>query len=135
MKNGIAIVGLNGSGKSTLAHKLAKKINYYEIDVEDYYFPEQKTSRQNALEGNYSGKHECIGDLPYSLPRSKSEVEYAILKDIKEHAKFILSGVAMNWDEKVLSKIKIAFWLKTPTSERVRRVKEREEKHWGYKSS
>ena len=74
--------------------------------MEDYYFPEQKTSRQNALEGNYSGKHEYIGDLPYSLSRSKSEVESAILKDIKEHTKFILSGVAMNWDEKVLSKIK-----------------------------
>ena len=47
---GIAIFGLNGAGKSTLAHALAKKLNFYEIDVEDYYFPEQMQSRKNALE-------------------------------------------------------------------------------------
>ena len=37
MYNGIAIIGLNGAGKSTLAHVLAKKLHYFEIDVEDYY--------------------------------------------------------------------------------------------------
>ena len=37
MYNGIAIIGLNGAGKSTLAHFLAKKLHYFEIDVEDYY--------------------------------------------------------------------------------------------------
>ena len=48
MPYGIAIVGLNGSGKSTLGHALAKELGYFEIDVEDYYFPEQKESRQAA---------------------------------------------------------------------------------------
>ena len=45
---GIAIFGLNGAGKSTLTHALAKELKFYEMDVEDYYFPEQKESRKNA---------------------------------------------------------------------------------------
>ena len=49
-RNGIAIVGLNGSGKSTLGHMLAKETGYHEMDVEDYFFPEQRESRRNALE-------------------------------------------------------------------------------------
>ena len=56
MGRGIALVGLNGSGKSTLGHALAKELGYFEIDVEDYYFPEQKESRQAALEGEYDVK-------------------------------------------------------------------------------
>ena len=45
MSEGIAIVGLNGSGKSTLGHALANELSYYEIDVEDYYFPEQNSEQ------------------------------------------------------------------------------------------
>ena len=50
MVQGIAVFGLNGVGKSTLTHALAKAMGYFEMDVEDYYFPEQKESRQWALE-------------------------------------------------------------------------------------
>ena len=46
MAQGIAIVGLNGSGKSTLNHLLSRKLGYFERDVEDYYFPQQKAHRQ-----------------------------------------------------------------------------------------
>ena len=68
MQEGIAIVGLNGSGKSTLGHALAKALNYYEIDVEDYYFPEQQESRKeyqkdrlqcDSTRWNASGSEEC----------------------------------------------------------------------------
>ena len=38
MVYGIAIMGLNGCGKSTLAHEISKRLNYFEMDVEDYYF-------------------------------------------------------------------------------------------------
>ena len=64
MQEWIAIVGLNGSGKSTLGHALAKTLNYYEIDVEDYYFPEQQESRKAALEGYYGVNCDYLGDLP-----------------------------------------------------------------------
>ena len=64
MREGIAIVGLNGSGKSTLGHALAKALNLYEIDVEDYYFPEQRESRKAALDGEYGVNCSYLGDKP-----------------------------------------------------------------------
>lgn len=131
MPEGIAIVGLNGSGKSTLGYALAKELDYYEIDVEDYYFPEQKESRRAALDGVYEENCDYLGDKPYSLARTKEEVEEGIARDIAAHPRYILTGVTINWSEKILSTIKVVFWLKTGTDERVRRVKDREEKRWG----
>ena len=131
MQEGIAIVGLNGSGKSTLGHALAKELNYCEIDVEDYYFPEQQESRKAALDGQYGVNCDYLGDMPYSVPRTKEDAEECIAKEISKHPKYILTGVTLNWNEEILSTIKYVFWLKTNADERVRRVKEREEKRWG----
>lgn len=132
MFQGIAILGLNGSGKSTLAHALAKLIDYFEIDVEDYYFPEQRDGRKQALEGSGVCDTGETGDkLPFSNPRSKEEVQTAILQDIKTHPEFILSGVTMNWCDEILSQIDIAFLVQTPVEERLRRIQSREEKRFG----
>lgn len=131
MGKGIAIVGLNGSGKSTLGHVLAKELGYFEIDVEDYYFPEQKESRQAALEGEYDVKCNYLGEIPYSEARSKSEVNQAIAKTIDSHEKYVLSGVTLDWSDEILSTIQKVFWLKVNSEERVKRVQSREEKRWG----
>lgn len=131
MIQGIAIFGLNGGGKSTLAHALAKQIDYFEMDVEDYYFPEQRESRKGALDNADVIETEQLGELPFSNPRTKSEVQDAILEDIKKHPKFILSGVTMNWCEEILSHIDIAFWIQTPLKERLKRIQSREEKRFG----
>ena len=131
MVRGIAILGLNGGGKSTLTHALAKEIDYFEMDVEDYYFPEQKFSRQWALENSKILATECLGELPFSKPRTKDEVQSAILNDIKAHPMFILSGVTMNWCEEILSRIDIAFLVQTPLEERIKRIQSREEKRFG----
>lgn len=131
MSKGIAILGLNGGGKSTLAHALAKEINYYEMDAEDYYFPEQKASRQSSLDKQYDIVCNYLGELPYSVPREKKVVEQAIYEEIQLHPNFILAGVTMNWSEKILSNLFIAFWIRTPIEERIKRIKEREEKRFG----
>ena len=131
MIHGIAIMGLNGCGKSTLAHEIARKIGFYEMDVEDYYFPEQKYSRQAVLEHKHNVKCEYKGAFPYSVPRSKTEVEEMIRDDIEKHPQFIISGVTMNWEENVLSAIDVAFILEVPTNERVKRVQQREEIRFG----
>ena len=128
MFNGIAIIGLNGAGKSTLAHVLAKKLHYFEIDVEDYYFPEQRSSRINALEGRTSAD---VSFIPYLSPRAKSEVEFAIRKDINCNPQFVLSGVSLNWSESILSQIDIVFYLHVPLSERLRRIRSREAQRFG----
>ena len=131
MVQGIAIYGLNGGGKSTLTHALAKTMGYYEMDVEDYYFPEQRESRQWALENSDVINTDHLGKLPFSNPRSKSEVENAILDDIEAHPNFILSGVTMNWSDEILSHINIAFWIQAPLEERLKRINRREEKRFG----
>lgn len=128
---GIAIFGLNGAGKSTLTHALAKDLNYYEMDVEDYYFPEQKESRKNALENIATSAADFSEELPYSNSRSKEEVQETLLKDIKEHPDFIIAGVNMNWCEEILSSIEFAFWVKAPLEKRLERIQYREEKRFG----
>ena len=128
---GIAIFGPNGGGKSTLAHALAKQTNYFEMDVEDYYFPKQRESRKGALENSSAISTEYVDGLPYSNPRTKMEVQSAILEDIRKHPKFILAGVTMNWCEEILSRIDIAFWIQTPLEERLKRIQKREEKRFG----
>lgn len=135
MIRGIAVMGLNGGGKSTLAHALAKQTGYYEMDVEDYYFPEQRPSRKWALENNSVINTDYLGELPFSNPRTKYEVQTAITEDIKAHPQFILSGVAMDWSDEILSRIHIAFWIQTPLEERLRRIQSREEKRFGMRVS
>lgn len=131
MIHGIAIMGLNGGGKSTLSHMLTEEIDYFEMDVEDYFFPEQKSSRKLSFENNDTIYSEHLGELPFSNPRLKSEVQSEILADIEAHPKFILTGVTMNWNHAILSHINIAFLIQTPLEERLKRIKEREERRFG----
>ena len=131
MIRGIAIMGLNGCGKSTLAHAIGKKLKFYEMDVEDYYFPEQKYSRIATLEHQQDVNCEYKGELPYSVPRSKLEVQQMIRDDIDRHPQFIISGVTMNWEEDILSAIDIVFILEASTDERINRVQQREELRFG----
>ena len=130
MLQGIAVVGLNGAGKSTLAHALAKELGYFEMDVEDYYFPEQRVSRRSALEGLPTPRDRAE-ILPFSTPLPKPDVEAAILADMEKHPRFVFSGVSLNWDPRILSKIEIVFFLRVPPEERVRRIHEREARRFG----
>ena len=131
MINGIAVFGLNGSGKSTLTHALSKQISYLEMDVEDYYFPQQRESRRSALENNSVIENDQLDELPFSNPRTKNEVQTAILENIKIYPRFIISGVTMDWCDEILSRIDIAFWVQTPLEERLHRIQQREEKRFG----
>ncbi len=130
MIQGIAIFGLNGGGKSTITHDLAKQIGYFEMDVEDYYFPEQRKSRKWALENKSVIATEHLKELPFSNPRTKSEVQTAIIENIKTHPRFIISDVTMNWNDEILSCIDIDFWIQTPLKERLKRIQDREEKRF-----
>lgn len=99
--------------------------------MEDYYFPEQKKSRKWALDNNRIIDAEHLGELPFPNPRTKDEVQTAIMEDILVHSRFILSGVTMKWNDDILSHIDIAFWVQTPLEERLQRIQEREEKRFG----
>lgn len=131
MMNGISLFELNGSGKSTLAHTLAKQTGYFEMDVEDYYFPEQRKSRKWAMDNDNIIVTEHSGSIPFSISRTKEKVQNALIKDMQIHHKFIISGVTMNWNEDILSRMDIAFWVQTPLEARLKRIKMREEKRFG----
>lgn len=129
MAQGIAIFGLNGSGKSTLNHLLCGALGYFEMDVEDYYFPEQRASRRFALE---HGEPAAVqAGLPYAQPRSRAEVEAALLRDMEAHPQFIFSCVKMDWSQALLSRIDLAFWVQAPLETRLKRIQSREEKRFG----
>lgn len=128
MVQGIAIVGLNGSGKSTLNHLLSRELGYFEMDVEDYYFPEQKSHRQYALDH----AEVCqLDELPYSGGRDQAEVEAALLRDMEAHPRFVLSCVWLNWCEALLDHIGMVFWVQVPLETRLERIRAREEKRFG----
>ncbi len=128
MATGVAIVGLNGSGKSTLAHAFAGSAGYFEMDVEDYYFPTQREDRRRALEGLASAAMEST---PFADAQSHDQVEAALLADIREHPRFVLSGVHLDWSEEILSRIGLVFWIRTPTEIRLARIRDREVRRFG----
>ena len=128
---GIAITGLNGVGKSTLAHALAAELHYFEMDGEDYYFPEQKHSRQMALGHRAVSPCDHLGTLPFSIPRLSSEAQQALLRDVAEHPNFILADVTLRWCKEILPQINMAFMIRVPAEERIKRIMEREELRFG----
>ena len=103
MPQGIAIVGLNGSGKTTLGRALAERLEYFRIDVEDYYFP---------AEGAFDS------------PPGRDEVERMMLADIEKHGDFVLSAVCADFAaiEKYYS---LVVYLEAPKEERMERIRRR----------
>lgn len=130
MAQGIAFCGLNGAGKSTLAHAVARETGRFEIDAEDYYFPEQSASRLSALE-NDPAETRHLGALPFSVSRTKDEAQAAMLADMQKNPRFVLAGVTLNWSSEILARIGLVFYVQTPAQERVRRIRQREELRFG----
>ena len=128
---GIAILGMNGAGKSTLAHALSKVTGFCEMDVEDFYFPEQRVSRLHALEQDTVIETPHLGDLPFSEPRSNAEVERMLLESIPQNNGFILAGVTLNFGPGILSRIDLAVELSTPLEIRLKRIENREIRRFG----
>ena len=105
MPTGIAIVGLNGSGKTTLGRVIAERFGYYRMDVEDYYFPKS--------------------DIPYSVSRTRDEVEKLMLADILEHGNFVLSAVCADFGEEINSQYGLIVYLDAPLDVRMARIRRR----------
>lgn len=111
MPEGILITGLNGCGKSTVCRLLAEKLNYFSMDVEDYYF--------------------IKSDTPYSKFHTLEETQMLMERDIEKHKKFVLATVNCNWGEKINSAFKLAVVLKAPLDIRMERINSREYAKFG----
>lgn len=111
MSNGIIITGLNGCGKSTVCKALAEKLNYYSMDVEDYYFIDS--------------------DIPYAKFHTHEETKKRMLDDILKHKNYVLATVNCDWGKEIISTYKFAVVLKAPLDLRMKRIKEREYRKFG----
>ena len=111
MSNGIIIIGLNGSGKSTVCRELAQRLNYKRMDVEDYYFPE--------------------AEIPYTVSRSREEVERMIIEDINKYKNYVLCSVNCNWNTNITDTFRLAVLLSAPLEIRMERIKQREVLRFG----
>jgi thymidylate kinase len=109
MPQGIAIVGLNGSGKTTLGRVLAERLEYFRIDVEDYYFP---------AEGAFDS------------PRGRDEVERMMLADIEKHGDFVLSAVCADFAS-IEKYYDLVVYLEAPKEERMERIRQRSADRFG----
>ena len=128
---GILIFGQNGAGKSTLAHALARETGWFEMDVEDYYFPSQRASRAAALDGRIQELPQSA-DVPFSAPQSKETVTEAIRADVLTHPHFILSGVTVHhFPADILASIVLAVRLEVPLDCRLTRIHDREKYRFG----
>ena len=103
---GIIITGLNGCGKSTVCKLLAKKLNYYSMDAEDYYFIDS--------------------DIPYSKFHTYEQTKKLMLNDIEKYNNFVLATVNCNLGKEISSMCKLAVVLKAPLYIRMERIKKRE---------
>lgn len=113
MGTGILICGLNGAGKSTLGKALAEKLDFYFIDIEDLYFP--KTDPHYL----------------YTAPRTRRQVEDLLVKEIREHANFVLSSVKGDYGETVLKSFQYVVLIEIPRELRLQRVRERSFEKFG----
>lgn len=111
MPEGLLITGLNGCGKSTVCKALAEKLNYFSMDVEDYYFIDS--------------------DIPYSKFHTHEETKKLMLDDIIKHKNYVLATVNCDWGEEILSTYKFAVVLSVPLNVRMARIKEREYRKFG----
>ncbi len=109
---GIIVVGLNGCGKTTLGRSLARALDAFPMDVEDYYFPPSDA-------------------LPFTVSRSKDEVRQLLLKDMALHPRFVLSSVNGNWGEAIESRLRCAVFLSAPLGTRLSRIDRRERLRFG----
>ena len=105
MSIGIIVFGLNGSGKSTLGKELASLLSYKHMDIEDYFFMES--------------------DIPYSKQRTREECLGLLLKDTREHGKFVLSAVKGDFGEEISSLYKLGVFIDVPYDIRIKRVEQR----------
>ncbi len=113
MANKILICGGNGAGKSTLGRKLAQRLGWKFMDIEDYYFPKNNT------------------DYNYETARTREEVASLLLEDMKKHDNFVLASVKGNYGEAVASMFTCAVMISVPKEVRMERVRDRSYQKFG----
>lgn len=110
---GIVVCGLNGCGKSTLGKALARQMGLHFIDVEDLYFTRESV------------------DAPYKNPRSRTEVEDLLLREVAGHEGFVFATVKGDYGEEVQKCYQYIVVIEVPQKIRMQRVRNRSLQKFG----
>ena len=110
---GILICGLNGSGKSTIGRKLAERLSYRFIDIEDLYFPKSDLSYN------------------YDYSRKEDEVIKILEEETSEDRRFVLTSVIGDFGNRFLSTLDVIVYIEASKEERLRRVFSRSYEKYG----
>ena len=110
-KQVIYVYGASGSGTSTFGRYLAKRLDYFFMDIDDYFWHPTNP--------------------PYQIKRSPLDRVERLKKDIVEHNHVVLSGSLMDWGDELIPLFTLAIRLETSTPIRLERLKKRERERFG----
>ncbi|SJZ89031.1 AAA family ATPase [Anaerorhabdus furcosa] len=107
----IHLFGASGSGTTTLGKFIAKKLNYFFMDTDDYYWLPTK--------------------IPYTDARKVEERLNLMKLDMNEKQGIVLSGSLCGWGDSLIPKFSLAVYLNTRTEIRIERLIQRERISFG----
>ena len=110
-KNVIHIFGASGSGTSTTGRFIARKLNFYFMDTDDYFW--------------------MPTDPPYTVKRERSERLQLMKKDVAAHDSVVISGSLVDWGDELIPLFTLAIRVETDTSVRIERLRARERARFG----
>ena len=112
MKMGIIVFGASGAGSTALGKEIAERLNYQHLDIDDYLW------RWDT-------------EIPLTVVRSQAERTKYLMRDIKKHPKFVISGTIFNDRALFHPLLDAAVFVSTPAETCAERVRTREYARWG----
>lgn len=109
----ILIFGASGSGTTTLGNEIGRRTNFKHLDVDDYYW--KKT------------------DPPYQVKIPLLTRNANLKYDFKKFEKVLVSGSLVSWGKEWETAFDLAVFIRLENTERMKRLKKREEERYGAK--
>lgn len=110
-KSVIHIYGASGSGTSTLGRYISEQLGYTFMDTDDYFW--------------------LPTNPKYTKKRDITERLRMMKEDISNSDKVVISGSLVDWGDELIPYFTLAVRIVTDKDVRIRRLKEREKKHFG----
>lgn len=111
MKKHIHILGASGSGTTTLAEGLCKRLGYFHMDTDNYYW--------------------YPTDPPFIDKRPIEERIHLIKRDMEKADKWIMSGSNCGWGDVFIDLYDLVIFLYVPAEIRMERLRLRELQRYG----
>jgi adenylate kinase family enzyme len=109
--NVIHILGASGSGTSTLGKEIQNKLNYIQLDVDDYFW--------------------LPTDPPFIEKREREQRIKLLMNDILITKKCVITGSLCGWGDIFIPFFDLIIEIETPTEVRIKRIEKREYKRFG----